>query len=221
MNSVERIVSYTAIALLIILLLQQCNKTHQIIQEDKLVTEQMDARLNIYRDKYNQSVAEVLTVNSNLKLFKERIHENDSTMVELEKMLSSRTQSAAVIKEKGTIHVNLVPDIVFVNGDTSKPIFSSRDSSKFHDIAILASKDSIAATIKLFSDLHLETKIKKDRFWRRSYLTTVATELNPDIEIVDIRTYQQPLPRTYTGLKIGAGIAIGFGFFLLLNAAYR
>lgn len=214
----ERIITYGAIAaLIIILFLQRCGnqKTKELLSLQQQV---LNDSLIITKDKLGESTATINNIQADADEFKRlQFLERDSLARQLQRMVNRRTQSAGIATIQLHIDTVLSTDEVYFDiEDTCHPVYIKNFNEPFQQGFIKAGADSFHINLRYPERLTWNTEWSKWRLFKKQESVSTLKNENPYVDITGFRTFSVKCDcskKSWIAFAFGhvPGALIGFG----------
>ncbi len=208
------------VAVLICILWNGCNRKEELTDMFNAVND----TLRITRNDLNQEIAETNIIVGNFKDFKNLNASKDSTIAKLQGIVDKSTTSASVLNNSTGRVLIRQTDTLYAK-DTVRidsliyifPEYRISFKNKWEDFSIAASRDSFDIKYKVFNEFHIEQFDKKQGFLKPKIPTISVTNINPNTETLEMKTFTVATPKQKKGLWVG----IGAGALLIMKAIFE
>lgn len=237
----KKAVKYSIYAVLFLLIggcFLYIGKLKQKITSGKITIEALSNTMVKYRDKNGAEVTEARLILSSYKDLKALHVSDSSTIGRLQNLVNKNTISATAIKNttSGTItgktkitfkNVSLgnnrdtlpiLTEVVTMPCDTVYPEYQDSITSKWANMNVLATKDSIKVDYTVFNEYEISQEYKKEGNWpfRKKVPIVKIKNLNPHTVTTEIASYAVQVPKTGKKITTIAAVAAGLGFLTAL-----
>lgn len=177
--------------------------------------------LKIFKNKYNEEVAQNVLILSQRDAFKKMYFAKDADYKRLQDIVDKNTIGATIIKNNtsfnNSVKTEIKWDTVKLDGEKVYPTYKRTFKNKWIADTIVADKDSVKLNIVVYNEYEVIQKWERPKWYKAKQPTIEVTNKNPYTQTVALKSFALKPPKPKRWAFFTAGLIVGAGAFIYFN----